>query len=430
MQRGRFSTFPQEHAQTTLWYERICCAEVHSPVLSVVACSDTQKRFLNDGNMSSSTTIGHVLIVKLWFPCKNSVLTNRWDVLCHWRPCASPCRRIRQIGTPPSAPRRLNSCVRVICHKPHVLSRECAQEWSLFVGHILRVQRATPPCHTISAVACHHGLDGKLGTAEKRQTIIRNFQAARKPTSWLLEVHATEQHAGGRWMSSLPTQTWRHLSNHSHDSRTPMRLQTHTGIEEDHHSHKPVESKTPRQEGGKAKGLDTDAGQDVLTCLRAQMNTLSSGSVHLLTPTRPGHSREIGATSVLPNHWGAPLPSEDSRACSDIRLWLCSFFALGNLRSARNSNPVTCKSVERTASQPASSDRLSQTLGDKRGDSREAPTDLQLRMSSVNQPNKGATQATRSPLATTAPLTCPLRESNTRWKHRVGWRAKLRRYSV
>ena len=164
----------------------LLCRRSSSPVLK-----ETQNFFLNDEAMSSShTTIGHVLIVKLLFPSKNSGLTNGRGLLCHWRPCASTCRRNRPIGTPPSAPRRLNSCVRVICHRPHVLSRECAQYVSLSDDPPSSEFRGQRHDVTPSTVACHHGLDGKWQS-------IHNFEVARIHISWVLEIHATEQHAGG-----------------------------------------------------------------------------------------------------------------------------------------------------------------------------------------------------------------------------------------
>ena len=44
LQRGSFAKYPQDHEQTTLWYNLICHAEVRLPVPNV-ACSDNSLIF-------------------------------------------------------------------------------------------------------------------------------------------------------------------------------------------------------------------------------------------------------------------------------------------------------------------------------------------------------------------------------------------------
>ena len=111
-----------------------------------------------------------------------------------------------------------------------------------------------------------------------------------------------------------------------------------------------------------------------------------------------------------------------------LALW---FFRLRNLRRARNSNPVTRRAVRgQHRSQQVVTDLLRPKARDDATPGRRQQIYLQLRVSSSDHSTKGATQATWWPLSTTAPLTCLLRESNTRWKHRDGWREKLRHESV
>ena len=60
---------------------------------------------------------------------------------------------------------------------------------------------------------------------------------------------------------------------------------------------------------------------------------------------------------MLPKHWCAPLQSEDRLACFDICLCFWCSSALGQVGPARRRNPVSRKSVERTALKSASCDR-------------------------------------------------------------------------